>query len=90
MIKTRLTLPQIGTIAGTRGALGAGLGLLLGGKLNKEQRRALGWMLVLVGAISTIPLLRMALNSAEAESASDSNWLTPAPHDADKPVPVHS
>jgi hypothetical protein len=43
-------------VAGTRGALGAGLGLLLADRLTADQRRAVGWTLFLVGAISTIPL----------------------------------
>ncbi|MFN2532868.1 MAG: hypothetical protein ABR555_16385 [Pyrinomonadaceae bacterium] len=51
-----LTLPEIGLIAGTRGMLGAGLALLLLSRLNPEQRKAVGWTLFLVGAVSTIPL----------------------------------
>ena len=54
--KAELTLPQIGLIAGTRGMIGAGAGLLLADKLNDDQRRAIGWTLLLIGAISTIPL----------------------------------
>ena len=56
MRETRLTLPQLGLIAGTRGALGAGLGLLLGDRLSQPQRKAVGWTLVLVGVLTTIPL----------------------------------
>jgi hypothetical protein len=56
MKKAELTLPQIALIAGTRGLLGAGAGLLLADKLNDDQRRAIGWTLLLIGAISTIPL----------------------------------
>ena len=56
MKKTELTLPELALIGGTRGLLGAGVALLLAGKLNKDQRKALGWGLFLVGAISTIPL----------------------------------
>jgi EamA domain-containing membrane protein RarD len=64
-MKTReLTLADIGLIAGTRGMLGAGLGLLLGEKLNAEQRRAVGWTLVLVGVVTTVPLLLNVLNSS--------------------------
>jgi hypothetical protein len=51
-----LTMPELALIAGTRVALGAGLGLLLAGKLNHDQRRAAGWALFLLGATSTIPL----------------------------------
>jgi hypothetical protein len=57
MRKAELTLPEIGLIAGTRGMLGAGVALLLGDKLNKDQRKAIGWTLFLIGAISTIPLV---------------------------------
>jgi hypothetical protein len=56
MRETRLTLPQVALIGGTRGMLGAGLALLLAGKLDSNQRRAIGWTLFLIGAISTIPL----------------------------------
>jgi hypothetical protein len=56
MRETRVTLPELGLIAGTRGALGAGVGLLLADCLSHEQRKAVGWTLFLVGAISTVPL----------------------------------
>jgi hypothetical protein len=56
MRETRITLPELGLIAGTRAALGAGLGLLLSDRLTESQRRAVGWTLVMVGVISTIPL----------------------------------
>lgn len=56
MRSTRLTIPELGLIAGTRGILGAGLGLLMSNRLTEGQRKAAGWALFLVGAISTIPL----------------------------------
>ena len=56
MKKTELTLPELALIGGTRGALGAGVALLLAGKLKEDQRKAIGWTLFLIGAISTIPL----------------------------------
>jgi len=43
--------------------LGAGIGLLLSGKLSKDQRRAAGWTLVAVGAVTTIPLMMTVLGS---------------------------
>src|SRR5207253_2330402 len=52
-----LTIPEIGLIAGTRGALGAGAALLLADRLSRDQRRAVGWTLFLVGVITTFPLL---------------------------------
>lgn len=56
MKKSELTLPEIALIAGTRGMLGAGAGLLLADKLNDNQRKKIGWTLLIIGAISTIPL----------------------------------
>jgi hypothetical protein len=65
MKEHELTTPEIGLIASTRGMLGAGIGLLLSRKLNKAQRRAVGWTLVLVGAITTIPLVLNVFNKDE-------------------------
>jgi hypothetical protein len=56
MRETRISLPELGLVAGTRAMLGAGLGLLLADRLAPEQRRAVGWTLFIVGAASTIPL----------------------------------
>ena len=56
MRETRVSLPELGLIAGTRVALGAGLGLLLADRLSEDQRRAAGWALLLIGALSTVPL----------------------------------
>jgi hypothetical protein len=56
MIKAELTIPEIGLIAATRVVLGAGIALLLADKLTAEQRKAVGWTLVGVGALTTIPL----------------------------------
>jgi hypothetical protein len=68
MKERRLTLPEIGLIGGTRAALGAGLALLLSDKLNDDQRKAIGWTLFLVGAISTLPLAINVLGRAETEA----------------------
>ncbi len=57
MKKAELTLPEIVLIAGTRGMLGAGIGLLLADRFDDEERRAVGWTLLSIGAASTIPLL---------------------------------
>jgi hypothetical protein len=54
--KTEITLPEIALIAGTRVLLGAGAGLLLSDRFNLSQRKAIGWTLLLVGAITTVPL----------------------------------
>lgn len=58
MKKTQVTLPQIMTLAGTRVALGAGLGLLLSDTLDCRKRKAIGWGLFMLGTASTVPLVR--------------------------------
>jgi hypothetical protein len=57
MTENNLTIPEIALIAGTRVALGAGIGLLLSEKLNKDQRRGAGWALFGVGVLTTIPIV---------------------------------
>jgi hypothetical protein len=63
MTRTPLSLPEIGLIAGTRAALGAGLALLLADRLNRDQRRGAGWTLFAIGAITTIPILVQLLGA---------------------------
>jgi hypothetical protein len=62
MNRTPLSFPEIGIIAGTRAALGAGIALLLADRLNDDQRRGVGWTLVAVGAITTVPILIQLLS----------------------------
>lgn len=56
MKETRLALPYVGLIAGTRTALGAGIGLLVSSRLREKARRTTGLTLLIVGVLSTIPL----------------------------------
>jgi hypothetical protein len=63
MISHEVTIPTIGLIAGTRMALGVGIGLLMADRLTAEQRRAAGLALVAVGAVSTIPLIATVLGA---------------------------
>jgi hypothetical protein len=62
MKEKKLTVPEIGLIAMTRVMLGVGIGLLLSEKLNKDQRRGIGWTLLAVGALSTIPIAANVLS----------------------------
>jgi hypothetical protein len=69
MIERTLTLPELGLIAGTRVALGAGVGFLLAPRLSDEQRRAVGWTLLAVGALTTIPLAASVFLRRDGSSA---------------------
>ena len=50
-----LKLPEIGLLAMTRAAFGAGVALLISSRLDERQRRAAGIALVLFGALTTVP-----------------------------------
>jgi len=56
MKSIELPLPLLGAVVGTRAMLGAGIGLLAAEALSHSQRKAIGWTLVAIGALSTIPL----------------------------------
>lgn len=57
MIERKVTIPELILIAGTRVALGIGIGLLLSSRLSHEQRKAAGLALVVVGGLTTVPLM---------------------------------
>ena len=56
MMERKLNIAEIMLIAGTRVALGAGIGLLLSSRLNKDQSKAAGLALTVFGGLTTIPL----------------------------------
>ena len=70
MKERKLKLSDLALIASTRGMLGAGIGLLLSSKLNKDQRRAAGWALVAVGAVTTVPLVMNVFAKVDDEKRS--------------------
>ena len=51
-----VSLPEAITVAVTRAVAGVGIGLLLANQLIAPERRRLGWALLAIGALSTIPL----------------------------------
>jgi hypothetical protein len=55
MKTVELKLPLLAFVVATRAALGAGVGLLLAGRLSEPQRKRLGLTLLAIGAATTIP-----------------------------------
>lgn len=51
-----LPVPFIGAVAATRAMLGLGAGLLLARSLSDRRRTTVGWALLAVGVLSTLPL----------------------------------
>lgn len=64
----QLTLPQLLFVLGTRVALGAGIALLISGRLTNRQRQILGTTLVSIGAVTTIPAAMMVWGKREEEA----------------------
>jgi len=62
MRETRLTLPEVGIIGGTRGLLGAGMALLLADRIPESRRKTVGWTLFSIGALTTLPLAFIILS----------------------------
>ena len=56
MTEKKFSFAEIILIAGTRVALGVGIGLLLSRKLSNDEKKAAGLALTLVGGLTTIPL----------------------------------
>lgn len=71
MRQRKVTLAELGLVAGTRAIGGVGLGLLLAGRLTDRERRAIGWTLFLMGALSTIPLALQILGKDDGLAGDD-------------------
>jgi hypothetical protein len=71
-----VTVPEIALVAATRGIAGAGVGLLVAEFLRPDTRRTLGWTLLTIGALTTIPIAMALLGKREANAPKD------APKDA--------
>jgi len=65
MKQRTLTLPEIGLIAGTRFALGVGVGLLVADRFSKDTRTGAGWALLALGALTTIPIVTNIVGKRE-------------------------
>ena len=63
-----LTVPELALMAGTRVALGIGIGLLIADRLPRDTRKGAAWALLLVGGLSTIPLVAGILFQSEDEN----------------------
>jgi len=62
-------MPTFGFVVATRAALGAGLGLLLAGRMPESRRRAIGLTLVSIGAVTTIPAAMAVFRGRKNDTA---------------------
>src|SRR6266404_3493803 len=61
----KITRPELGFIVMTRAMLGAGVALLLADRLSRDQRKAVGVTLLLIGAVTTIPAVLAVFTKPE-------------------------
>jgi hypothetical protein len=62
MRERTFSIPELALLAGTRVALGIGIGMLLSGKFNRDVRKGAGWSLIALGALTTIPIMAGAVH----------------------------
>ena len=65
-----VTVPEIAIVAATRGIAGAGIGLLVADSLRPDTRRTLGWTLLTIGALTTIPIAMALFGKREIQEPS--------------------
>jgi len=68
MKQVRLDLPELGMIIATRAMLGAGIALLLADRLTRDQRRAVGATLTVIGLVTTIPAIWAVRGNVEKKA----------------------
>ena len=66
MRRVEIPLHELAFVAVTRGIAGAGIGLLLSEHLRPEQRRAVGWTLLGIGALTTVPIALSLFRHSES------------------------
>jgi hypothetical protein len=68
MKTTTVPIPIVGAIAATRAILGIGIGLLLSAAIPEDRRKALGFTLLGIGVVTTVPLLAKVFGGARQQS----------------------
>ena len=69
MKQVRLDLPELGMIVATRAMLGAGIALLLADRFTRDQRRAVGATLTIIGLVTTIPAIWAVCGNSEKKAS---------------------
>ena len=65
-----LKFRSLGFLVGTRAALAFGLGLLAASRIPQERRKRIGLALLGIGAVTTVPAIRMLRRSRTAPEPS--------------------
>lgn len=68
IVAKSVSAPEVALFAATRGIIGLGAGLLLASKLERKQRKTLGWTLFVSGLASTIPIAVRLFHKKQADA----------------------
>ena len=71
MKSLNVSVPEVAFVAGTRGLAGVGIGLLVADHLKPEQRRAVGWTLLSIGLLTTLPIAATLIGRTHPRMLSD-------------------
>ena len=64
MRKFEVSVPEVAFVAATRGMAGAGVGLLVSDLVPARHRKVVGWTLVAVGILTTLPIAATVIGRA--------------------------
>jgi hypothetical protein len=56
MANIEVSVPELAFVAATRAMAGAGIGLVTADLLRRPTRRSVGWALLAVGIVTTLPI----------------------------------
>ncbi len=89
MRNATLPVAEVGLIAATRGIGGAGIALLLADRIPAKNRKAIGWGLFAVGALTTIPLILDVIHNRSMKPRHDKGEQLLPPHRNSAPQTTH-
>jgi hypothetical protein len=71
MRHVEIPLHELAFVAGTRAMAGAGVGLLLADFLAPQARKSVGWTLLAIGAITTVPIAVSLIRQSQPRLLAD-------------------
>jgi hypothetical protein len=72
-----VSFPEVAFVAATRGMAGAGIGLLAASHLKEGSRHKLGFLLLAIGILTTIPIAFAAGRRIRREPAANEDHSLP-------------
>jgi hypothetical protein len=74
-----IPIHHLAFVAGTRGMAGAGLGLLVADFLKPETRKTVGWTLLALGALTTVPIAVSLIRHSQPQDQGQTPLLARGP-----------